>query len=309
MTHLLVTGGLGHIGAALLRALPAGTQRCTILDNLATQRYASLFDLPDGVLFRFHEEDILDAPLATRLDGVDATIHLAALTDAALSHERAEQVEQVNLEGLKRVADACRDADVPLLFPSTTSVYGSQQSVVDESCTELQPQSPYAASKLAAERYLQQLREGGMRCSICRLGTIFGWSIGMRFHTAVNKFIWQAVQCRPLTVWKTAWQQRRPYLDLGDCVRAFGMIVEQQLYDGEVYNVLTRNYSVEQIVGAIRRELPELTVEFVDSPIMNQLSYNVDDGRFRALGFEPAGHLEDAVAQTIRRLNPLRRAS
>lgn len=302
---ILVTGAVGHIGSRLVRDISrTAVERVIMLDNMESQRYGSLFDLPHDVRYRFLETDIRTADFKAIFSeyGIRAVIHLAALTDAANSAGRASEVMAVNREGLKRVADACRGAGVPLLFPSTTSVYGSQAERVDETSRELKPQSPYAESKLRAEEYLASQKANGLRFVVCRFGTIFGWSIGMRFHTAVNKFTWQAVNGVPLTVWKTAWTQKRPYLDLGDCVAAINFILERDIFDGEIYNVLTRNYTVEDIVGAIKTFVPALEVSYVDSAIMNQLSYDVDDAKFRALGFAPQGDLHAGIGGTIEKL-------
>src|ERR1700704_5984440 len=65
----------------------------------------------------------------------------------------------------------------------------------------------------------------GLRCVIFRFGTIAGASIGMRFHTAVNKFAWQACLGIPITVWRTALHQKRPYLSLRDAVRALAFVL------------------------------------------------------------------------------------
>jgi nucleoside-diphosphate-sugar epimerase len=123
-----------------------------------------------------------------------------------------------------------------LIFPSTTSVYGSQADEVDEDCliSDLKPQSPYAEVKLRAVRLLQNLgEEKGLSFVICRFGTIFGTSDGMRFHTAINKFCWQAVMGQPLTVWRTALHQHRPCLDLGDVVEAIKFIIQEKFTMGE----------------------------------------------------------------------------
>jgi len=96
-----------------------------------------------------------------------------------------------NFGHTQRVAEACTEAGCAMMFLSTTSVYGTQEAEVDENCAEddLKPQSPYAQSKLSAEKHLQDLAAAGKLDScICRLGTIFGTSIGMRFHTAVKQF-------------------------------------------------------------------------------------------------------------------------
>lgn len=297
---LLVTGALGHIGSRFIRhCVPELVSTISMLDNLESQRYVSLFHLPNAVRYRFYEDDVRTADMKKYLNGVDAVVHLAAITNAEASFERAAEVEAVNLNGLKRVADVCLETGVRLFFPSTTSVYGSQAAMVDETCIELKPQSPYAESKLAAEEYLKGLRSKGLRFVVCRFGTIFGPSHGMRFHTAVNKFIWQAVNGIPLSVWRTAWNQKRPYLDLDDCIRAINFILEQDACNGEIYNVLTQNYTVEEIVNAIREFIPSLEVRFVDSPIMNQLSYEADDRKIKTFGFAPKGDLRRGIAQTI----------
>lgn len=301
---ILVTGALGHIGSRLIRTLPRASYNpdIVLLDNLATQRYASLFNLPGGTRYRFVEADVLTADLAPLLRGVDAVIHLAAITDAAGSFDQAEKVERVNFEGTKRVAQACAEAGCAMVFLSTTSVYGTQAEVVDEMCSpeELKPQSPYAKSKLAGEEMVQDLcRTAGLRAVSLRFGTIFGTSIGMRFHTAVNKFCWQAVMGQPITVWRTALHQRRPYLDLGDAVEALHLVLRDNVFDGKIYNVVTINATVHEVVEAIRREIPTLAITEVDSPIMNQLSYTVSSERFRSKGFEYRGDLVAGIRETL----------
>jgi nucleoside-diphosphate-sugar epimerase len=216
----------------------------------------------------------------------------------------------VNYNGTERVAQACRQVDCALIFPSTTSVYGSQADQVDEDCplSELKPQSPYAAAKLQAEQLLQRLgAEKGLKFVILRFGTIFGSSIGMRFHTAVNKFCWQAVMSQPLTVWKTALHQHRPYLDLGDAVEAIKFIIQKKLYDGRVYNVVTTNTSISSIVHIISEHVPDITVEYVAAQIMNQLSYHVSNKRFRNLGFEFRGDLKQGIKMTVDLIKAVRR--
>jgi UDP-glucose 4-epimerase len=309
--RIVVTGALGHIGSRLIRSLPTSSpgSEIVLVDNLSTQRYSSLFDLPANGRYRFMEADILTSDLDALLDGADVVVHLAAITNAEASFQIQEEVERVNFHGTERVARACIQAGAGMVFLSTTSVYGTQTGTVDEQCPaeELRPQSPYASSKLQAERLLESLAKDGLRSVTFRFGTIVGTSPGMRFHTAVNKFCWQAALGEPLTVWRTALHQRRPYLDLSDGIRAIEFILERGL-DGRLYNVLTANASVAEIVAMVREVVPDITVREVDSPLMNQLSYSVDDTRFKALGFEVRGDLRAAVAQTIRQLLAARSA-
>lgn len=312
--RIVITGALGHIGSRLIRELPTSFENADLilLDDLSTQRYCSLFDLPANCDYHFQETDILTDDLAPIFAGADVVVHLAAITDAAGSFEIKEQVEQVNFVGTERVARTCLETGCALIFPSTTSVYGTQAEIVDEDCPlrDLKPQSPYADSKLKAEQLLQSLGAAeGLRFFIGRFGTIFGTSPGMRFHTAINKFCWQAVMGQPVTVWRTALNQKRPYLDLGDAVRAMKFIIENELYDGRVYNVVTSNATVAEIVGMISCRVADVSIKYVDTEIMNQLSYTVSNLRFRDLGFEFRGDLQRAIYETVDLLKAARARS
>lgn len=311
---ILITGALGHIGSHLLRELPNYFDKLsiTLFDNLSTQRYPVLFNLPSQVKYDFYPENIIDHPLEDYLSHCDCAIHLAATTDAASSFNDPEGVKSNNTLSTKAIADACLKTDIPLLFPSTTSVYGTQQSQVDETCeiSELKPQSPYAESKLEEEKYLENLSQTkGLRVVICRFGTIYGFSLGMRFHTAVNKFCWQAVLKQPLTVWETAYQQKRPYLDLKDATSAISFFIKNNLFDGKVYNVVTGNHTVEDVTNVIKSFIPDLSIKFVSEKIMNQLSYEVIPKRLNDLDFKWQGDLTTGINHTITTLQQMKSSS
>ncbi len=305
---LAITGPLGHIGSRLIHELtPADATEVTLIDNLSTQRYCSLFDLPEGIAWKFVEADVTKADLEDMFAGADVVIHLAAITNAVESFEREEEVERVNYFGTQRVALAAAKVRSPLIFLSTTSVYGvAEGTVYEDDPGQLNPQSPYAKSKLDAETFIAGLGEtAGLRFFIGRFGTIYGASIGMRFHTAVNKFVWQACVGQPLTVWRTALDQKRPYLDLHDAVRALKFVVQRQLYDNQVYNVLTDNLTVRDIIETIRREVPQVKVELVDARIMNQLSYTVEREKFVSRGFQFEGDFARSVGESMAKLRAL----
>jgi len=302
----VITGALGHIGSQVIRdwpdAFPGG--EIILLDNLATQRYASLFNLPEKGHYKFIQADILTYDLGSLLQAGDVVVHLAAITDAAKSFDNPEKVERVNFQGTERLALACAKAGSALIFPSTTSVYGSQAELVDETCAILKPQSPYAESKLKAERLLHELgKDQNLRFTICRLGTICGVSIGMRFHTAINKFCWQAVMGEALTIWSTALNQKRPYLSLSDAVSALEYIVKEDLFNNLVYNIVTENLTPQDILSTIQHHIPDTKVQFTDSPIMNLLSYEVSRSLFEKRGFIFSGSVEKDIHETISWLN------
>lgn len=306
---LLITGALGHIGSKLIHSIKPGQfEEVRLLDNLLTQRYSSLFNLPKGVNFKFFEEDICKADLDKYLKNTDVVIHLAAITDAVSTFDKKELVEEVNFVGTQKVAQSCINNNCKLIFPSTTSVYGTQSEIVDENCSEkdLRPQSPYAESKIKAENLLKKLGVNGkLKFVICRLGTIFGTSRGMRFHTAVNKFVWQACLDQPITVWKTAMDQKRPYLDLNDAMRAIYFIIENNVFTNEVYNIVTTNSTVREITDIIKTHVSDIRINYVDSPIMNQLSYIVSNEKFKKKGFIFSGDLKEGISDTVNLLKNL----
>jgi nucleoside-diphosphate-sugar epimerase len=300
----VVTGAIGHIGSYVVRDLAhqfPGSE-IVMIDDMMTQRFPSLFNLPSTGRFRFLQADVTSMDLLPVLRDAHAVIHLAAITDAAGSFDNAAQLEANNYEATLKVAEACAETGARLIGLSSTSVYGTQNEVVSEDCSpeELKPQSPYATTKLKEEALISQLcADQGLRGISCRFGTIFGASPGMRFHTAVNKFCWQAAMGQPITVWSTAYDQKRPYLDLFDASRAISYIIRNDLFDGRIYNVLTLNATVRQIVDTIREFVPEIEVSFVDNQIMNQLSYEVSCDRFVSQGFTFAGDLRRGIGETI----------
>ncbi len=301
---IIVTGAIGHIGSYIIRDL--GTQfpgaNIVMIDNMMTQRFPSLFNLPLNANYRFIEGDVSQMDLKSVFVGASVVIHLAAITDAAGSIDKAEELEANNYQSTLRVSQACIQAGACLIALSSTSVYGTQKDQVDENCSEddLQPQSPYATTKLKEEELISNLTNmEGLKSIHCRFGTIFGASPGMRFHTAVNKFCWQAVMGQPISVWTTAYDQKRPYLDLLDASRAIAFIIKNNIFDGQIYNVLTHNATVHQVVDTIKEFVPSLEIEFVDNRIMNQLSYEVLCDRFKSKGFVFSGDLRRGIKETI----------
>jgi nucleoside-diphosphate-sugar epimerase len=130
------------------------------------------------------------------------------------------------------------------------------------------------------------------------MGTIFGPSIGMRFHTAVNKFCYLAALGRPLTIWDSALESKRPYLGLNDDIRAFEFL-EKNGKSGEVYNIVTQNYSMKDIINTIKEILPNTSIEITKSPIINQKPYHTSNEKIKALGFEFKDDIKQLMKETI----------
>ena len=164
----------------------------------------------------------------------------------------------------------------------------------------IDPQSPYADCKIKEEKYIiSKSKKEKIKTIILRLGTIFGPSEGMRFHTAVNKFCYQAAFNKSLTIWKTAYTQKRPYLDLNDAIRCIKFIISKNLFDNEVYNVATNNISVKNLLNNIRK-YKKIKIKFVTNKIMNQLSYEASCKKIFKKGFKFKGNLDRQIKNTLK---------
>src|SRR5436305_12388624 len=108
---IVVTGALGHIGSALIRALPDrfADAEIVMIDNMATLRYPSLFDLPAKGRYRFIEADVRQADLRPMFEGAYSVVHLAATTDAAGSVDNPAATEANNFNAAAKVAAACNE--------------------------------------------------------------------------------------------------------------------------------------------------------------------------------------------------------
>ena len=104
----------------------------------------------------------------------------------------------------------------------------------------------------------------------------------------------------------TAMNQKRPYLAVSDAVQAFRLVLEKNAFKRQVLNVVTLNATVAEIVDEIRTNVPDLTVNLVDTKIMNQLSYEVSSARFQALGYKFTGDLKHDVSESVALLRRVR---
>jgi len=276
--NLLITGCCGHIGSYLVNNIHKikKIKKCFIVDNFNSTQINSLFNSKKKNNLKFYNLDLTKKNTLSEFNKIDYVIHLASMTNAAGSFNKKNEMYKNNIECMKNIINFCKIKKSKLIHISSTSVYGKQAALVDETCEEkfLKPQSPYADIKLIEERMLQKASKD-INYITYRFGTISGVSSGMRFHTAVNKFCLNASLNNDITVYKTALNQYRPYLSLTDAFKVFKFTLEKDLFKNDIYNALSENCTVNQILQKIRKFKKNIKVKFVSSKIMNQLSYHV----------------------------------
>ena len=124
----------------------------------------------------------------------------------------------------------------------------------------------------------------------------------MRFHTAVNKFCFDASLCEPITVYKTALNQYRPYLSLKDAFKVFSFTINNDLFKNDIYNALSENCTVNQILKKIKKFKKKIRIKFINSEIMNQLSYHVDKKKLNNEGLLLENKIIYDIKDTIKLL-------
>ncbi len=303
---VLVTGGAGYVGSALVRQLLRDSietgARVRVLDNMFRETYVALSELVRDSRVEFMEGDVRNADDLRRASkDVETVFHLAAITNAPLSFEKKELTRQVNHVGTRNVvAQALKSSIRKVVYVSTASVYGPTEGVVTEE-SKCRPESPYGKYKLMGEKEcLSAFRRYGLNTVVLRLATVYGFSRGWRAQgIVVNRLTYLACTRNPVTVYGTG-DQKRPFIDLRDAVRALTFASEHPETAERIYNVVGQNASVNDVVDTIRRILPETEVVKVKgSKHLEELSYMLDDSKIRRIGFQTSYTLEDGVKQII----------
>tara|TARA_Y100000591_G_C21757593_1_gene658273 strand:- start:325 stop:1248 length:924 start_codon:yes stop_codon:yes gene_type:complete len=300
--NILITGACGHIGSHLAENIYKikSVKKVFLVDDLKNGRINTLFYSNKKNNLKFFLSDISKKNSLKFLKNVKIVIHLASLTNAAGSFKIKKAMYKNNLECFKNIIDFCKKNKSKLIHISSTSVYGKQADIVDEdSGTKfLKPQSPYADIKLIEEKILFKEKKK-LKFTTFRFGTIAGVSRGMRFHTAVNKFCLNAALNLPIEVYSTALNQFRPYLSLSDAFKVFKFCIEKDFFKNDVYNALSGNFTVNQIIKKIKKYKKKVKIKFVKSEIMNQLSYHVSDVKLKKEGLKLNNTLDKDIKNTL----------
>jgi len=175
MAKYLVTGGAGFIGCNLARYILEKGHEVVVLDNLVTGKRENIAQIADRI--EFIEGDIRDrAAVDKAVRGCAAVFHEAALGSVPRSVENPVASHDANVNGTISVLEACRAAGVKrIVFAASSSAYGDQPVSPKHEGMVPRPISPYAASKVACEAYLQAYAAAYKMETVClRYFTVFG---------------------------------------------------------------------------------------------------------------------------------------
>jgi nucleoside-diphosphate-sugar epimerase len=299
---ILITGACGHIGSFIAENIYKikNVSKSILVDNLKSNRFNSLYNFEKKNNLSFFIRDLNNLNALDDFHDVDVIIHCASMTNAEKSFGKEKEMYRNNLNCLKTAMKYCRNRNAKLIHLSSTSVYGKQTDLVDENCEQkfLKPQSPYAEIKLIEEKLLKK-NSNKLKYNTFRFGTIAGVSKGIRFHTAVNNFCLNAAIGEKIKIYKTALHQYRPYLSIRDSFKVFKFCLERNFFENDIFNALSGNFTVNQILNKIKKILKKINVVYVNSPIMNQLSYHVDNQKIKKKGLILKSNIDVDIKNTL----------
>jgi nucleoside-diphosphate-sugar epimerase len=282
--RLLVTGHHGYIGSVVAPMLLGAGHEVVGLDTFLYEGC----DFGEGErAFEERRADIRDVTTSD-LEGFDAVVHLAALSNDPLGDLDRELTYDINLRGTLHVAERAKEAGVErFVFASSCSMYGAAagDELVDEDAP-LRPLTPYAESKVAAEVGLSKLADDGFSPVSLRNATAYGVSPRLRLDIVLNNLAGWAYTSGKIKLLSdgSAW---RPIVHIADIGRAIQGALEaprEQVHD-VAYNVgaNTENYRVRELASFVHDQLPESVLDIARESYADPRSYRVSFDRFAGL--------------------------
>ena len=299
--RVLVIGGAGFVGSALLPQLLGAGYRVRLFDLLlfGEEPIASWLDDPNLEIVRADFRHV--HKLVGAMADVDAVIHLGGIVGDPACALDEEITTEINLVSTRVIAELAKGNGIQrFVFASTCSVYGSSQGVLDER-SALRPVSLYARSKIASERVLRSLSDHTFQPTVLRFGTIYGLSGRQRFDLVVNLLAAKAVVEKRITVY--GGKQWRPFLHVEDAARAIFLVLRRPLsvVGGEVFNVGSndQNHTIDEVAEVVHRVVPDAEIVNMGEDT-DPRNYRVDFSKIRShVKYSPRWTLEDGVRQVV----------
>lgn len=305
--NILVTGGAGYIGSAVVRRLIQIGHNVRVVD-LCLYNDEPFDDLNHHPQLELVKGDIRDLDLIeSLLHDSHTVIHLAGLVGDPACAVDPELTVDINVTATRALAQLVAAHKIPrMIFASSCSVYGASLELLHEQST-VGPLSLYAKSKLASEFTLQHEFGHAFEQAILRFGTIYGVSDRLRLDLVVNLLSAKAIQDGVITV--SGGAQWRPFVHVADAALAVTLAVDASPRQLEpvVFNVGSNahNYTISNVGQIIRSIVP--TAELViDLDSADPRDYRVDFTRIlRYLNFRPTRTIEIGVSEVAMRLREL----
>jgi nucleoside-diphosphate-sugar epimerase len=296
LKSVLVTGGAGYVGSALVPVLLQAGYKVKVLD-LYLYGEEVLAAVRGNPNLEEIKGDIRDRGLLEKVVlGCDSVIHLACISNDPSFELDPELGKSINYDAFVDLVKVARDGGVKrFVYASSSSVYGIKEEADVTEDLSLKPLTDYSKYKALCEEVLLRERAPGFTVLVLRPSTVCGYSPRVRLDLTVNILTNHAINNGVIKVF--GGEQMRPNIHMDDMVRVYQEALQwpAAAIDGKIYNVGYQNYKVRDIADMVREVIgSQVRIETV--PTDDHRSYHVSSERIRReLGFVATRSVEDAA--------------
>ena len=301
---VLVTGNQGYIGSVLVPQLQSKGFDVVGYDN---GYFADCLLSPVKEDFKQIVKDIRDVSKSD-LEGIDAVIHLAGLSNDPLGELMPGLTEEINYDGTMKLAKLAKEVGVErFVYASSQSMYGISDSTdeLDEDLSSKNPITAYACTKWEAELSLKELQSDSFWVVAFRPSTVFGLSPRLRCDIVFNNLVACAYTTNKIEI-KSDGTPWRPVVHIQDVCSAFisGLIAPKELVAGRSFNVgiPNGNFTVRELAEAAQRSVPGSELVFTGEHGSDSRTYKVSFNRIltELKGyFEPSWDLDKGAKELV----------
>lgn len=297
--RVLVTGYKGYIGTVLVPLLLEQGHEVVGLDTDLFEQctFSGVMPVIEGI-----QKDVRDAEKRD-LEGFDAIIHLAGLSNDPLGDYRPELTEEINEKASIRLAQLAKQAGVQrFLFASSCSTYGAGGADFLTEEAPFNPVTPYGLSKVRVEAALEQLADADFSPVYLRASTAYGVSPRLRFDLVINNLTAWAFTTKQVYL-KSDGTPWRPVVHVEDVSRAYIAALEapRELVHNNSFNVgvSTENYQMRELAEIVQSIVPGCEIAYAPDAAPDKRCYRVDCNKIaRTLhGFKPQWTARRGVEQ------------
>ena len=263
MSKVAVTGGAGFIGSNLVSRLILEGHDVVVVDDLSTGLRSNVIDQA----CEFRELSITDfADLKAAIQDCQTIFHLAARGSVPRSIKNPVATHDVNATGTLNVLEVARSTGAHVIFSSSSSVYGRNMQLPKDESMWLGPMTPYAASKLAAEGYVQAYASAfNVPTTLLRFFNVFGprQRPDHEYAAVLPKWIWLAMQGKAIDVYGDG-SASRDFTYIGTVLDvAVTAMNEMVITEGAMNLAYGNRISLRETIELLRKHFPDLQVNYV----------------------------------------------